>query len=84
MFVFYYSIKKSISLANDFNTKFSKLVRQVEESGGLDQEWQLKIFQVKFKLISFILSCDNLNDCSGKMEPESCPKTPVSTEKKMK
>ena len=25
---------KSYFLANDFNTKFSKLVRQVEESGG--------------------------------------------------
>ena len=27
---------KSYFLANDFNAKFSKLVRQVEESGGLD------------------------------------------------
>ena len=35
MFVFYFSILK-LFLANDFNAKFSKLVRQVEESGGLD------------------------------------------------
>jgi len=27
---------KNYFLASDFNTKFSKLVRQVEESGGLD------------------------------------------------
>ena len=47
MFVFISELKKN--LANDFNTELSKLVRQVEESGGLDYEWKPKIFQVKFK-----------------------------------
>ena len=36
MFVFISELKKN--LANDFNTELSKLVRQVEESGGLDYE----------------------------------------------